>query len=413
MKRHIFPAGTLLFKEGDPRECAYLIDRGEVHITERTDRGAEKVLCILNEGEIFGEMALIDTTPRTASAITAEESEIFVMPRQALENRISGLDPIVSLLVSLLIERYSVTRKHLPESIKQGHIGDFILKVSRYENLPDDLLRLYDTAEKREVARQELKLEEELRAGLDRREFIPYLQPIITLPGLQLAGFEALIRWQHPEKGLVFPDQFIPVAERTNVVQDLDRMMLEQVCEILPVLLKKAGPDIFVSVNLSGINFETGDVVQTVAEILRKSKTNPHNIKFEITESALIGDPALAEDVLQGLKALGVSIALDDFGTGYSSLGYLHKFSIDTLKIDRSFVMQLHDNGNRGLDIIRAIVGLARNFKLEVVAEGIEKERDVVALNSLGCDFAQGYLFSKPLPLSDALTFIETPPSWT
>jgi len=222
-----------------------------------------------------------------------------------------------------------------------------------------------------------------------------------------VTGFEALIRWQHPDQGLVFPDDFIPVAERTGVIQHLDRMMLEKACEILPVLHAiKGAENVFISVNLSGINFETVDIVNVVRRTITDSGVDPGHIKLEITESALIGDPDQAEKVLQGLKALGMTISLDDFGTGYSSLGYLHKFSIDDLKIDRTFVMQLHDS-KRSLDIVRAIVALAKNFKLNIVAEGIEREEDIITLKSLQCDMGQGYLFSKPIPVNDAIKFLE------
>lgn len=407
IRRYVFPEGTVLFSKGETRQCAYLVDQGEVHIVGNDEGGADKLLCVIGEGEIFGEMALVDNTPRTATAIAATECAIFVIPRDSLHDRIKGLDPIVSLLISLLIERYRVTRIHLPESVKQDKGGDFIQKVSKYEKMPEDVLRLRNTDRQRELALREMKLEQELRAGLEHKQFVPYLQPILNLSDRRVAGFEVLIRWQHPERGLVFPDEFIPVAERTGVVQNLDRMMLEKACAILPTLQEKAGDQkIFISVNLSGINFETVDVVNSVRRTIMESGVDSAQIKLEITESALIGDPDRAEKVLRGLKALGVSIALDDFGTGYSSLGYLHKFTIDDLKIDRSFVMQLHD-GRRSLDIVRAIIALAKNFKLNVVAEGIEAEEDIIALTSLDCDMGQGYLFSKPVPLDGALAYIE------
>ncbi len=409
IRRYVFPKDTTLFDKGEARQCAYLIDKGTVHIYGNDEGGTDKLLCTLGEGEIFGEMALIDNTARTAKAITDTETEIFVIPRDSLHERVRGLDPIVSLLISLLIERYRITRIHMPESIKQDRLGDFIEKISRHENLPKDVLQLRNTTEQRETALKEMKVEQELRQAITNQEFIPVLQPILKLPEKSIVGFETLIRWQHPEKGIVMPNDFIPVAERTGVVQQLDRMMLQKACESLPHLQKRMngnGQDLFVSVNLSGINFGTMDVVRTVGETLNKTGIDPKLIKLEITESALIGDPKLAENVLQGLKELGVTIALDDFGTGYSSLGYLHKFSIDDLKIDRSFVAQLHD-GNKSIDIIRAIVGLARNFNLNIVAEGIEKEQDVTVLNELGCDMGQGYLFSKPLMIEDAYSFIE------
>ncbi len=409
IRRYVFPAGTVLFNRGDTRQCAYLIDQGEVHIHGDDEAGREKLLCTLSEGEIFGEMALVDDTPRTARAVTATEAEIFVIPREALQDRVKGLDPIVSLLISLLIERYRVTRIHLPESIKQDRAGDFIQKISRHENLPEGVLRLRNAREQRESALREMKLEQELRIALEERQFIPVFQPILSLPARRLAGFEALVRWHHPQRGIVSPAEFIPVAERTGLVQHIDRLMLERSCELLPQILEAAGSDaekLFISVNLSGINFGTSDVINTVRGTLLKYDADPSHIKLEITESALIGDPAQAQKILNGLKAIGVSIALDDFGTGYSSLGYLHKFPIDDLKIDRSFVAQMND-GSKSIDIVRAIVGLARNFKLNIVAEGIEREQDVIAINSLGCDMGQGYLFSKPIALEDALKFVK------
>ena len=409
IRRYVFPKGTVLFRKGERRECAYLVDHGEIEIYGNDEGGADKLLCTIGEGEIFGEMALIDDSPRSATAVTITDSEIFVIPRDSLQDRAKGLDPIVSMLISILIEHYRTTRIQLPESIKQEHGRNLAQKLGRNESLPVEVLRLRNAKEQREAALREMKLEQELRVGLEQRQFIPVLQPIMHLPSRKIAGFEALIRWQHPEKGMVYPNDFIPVAERTGLVQHLDRMMLERACEILPALQKRANgaaKDLFISVNLSGINFGNTDVINTVRNTLVKSDLDASHIKLEITESALIGDPVLAEKVLQGLKAIGVTIALDDFGTGYSSLGYLHRFPIDDLKIDRSFVSQMAES-TKSIDIVRAIVGLARNFKLKLVAEGIEREEEVIAINSLGCEMGQGYLFSKPLSVKDAEAFID------
>ena len=406
IKRHVFPAGTVLFKKGEMRQCAFLIDKGRVNIVGNDEGGEDKLLCVLGEEEIFGELALIDNSPRTATAVTETECEIFVIPRDALNERTKGLDPIVSLLISLLVERYRITRIHLPESIKQGSLDDFIRKVYKKGQVPDAVLRFSDSAAQREMARKELQLEQELRAGLEGEQFVPVLQPIFTLPDRKLAGFEALIRWEHPEKGMVFPDDFIPIAERTGLVKLLDRMMLEKACAVLPEINKASDSELFVSVNFSGINFGTYNIVRVVEDIIGKSDIKPSQIKIEITESALIGDPEQAQKALTGFQDLGVSVALDDFGTGYSSLGYLHQFAIDDLKIDRSFVAQIHES-DRSVDIVKAIIGLAKNFDLHVIAEGIEQEEDIKILNILGCDMAQGYFFAKPLPVADALEFIK------
>lgn len=416
ISHHVFPKGTMLFDRGEERHCAYLVDYGQIEIygNDEDDDGPDKLLCTLGPGEIFGEMALIDNAPRSARAITASEAEIFVVPRQALQSRVESLDPIISLLISLLIERYRFTRINLPESIKQNEADELIKKIGGTPSTAksDGVMRLHDMNEQKANALKEIKLEQELRTGLENDQFYPVLQPILSLPDQKIAGFEALIRWQHPDKGLVSPVEFIPVAERTGMVQQLDKLMLEKACDVTTdmneILYEETGKldnPLFISVNLSGINFETLDIVDTVRKSLIRTGIDPNWLKLEITESALIDDPDHAEKVLKGLKILGLKVALDDFGTGYSSLGYLHRFPIDLLKIDRSFIAQIHD-GHKSMDIVRAIIGLAKNFKFEVVAEGIEQEQDIVALNSLACDLGQGFYFGRPMSIEDAGQFI-------
>ncbi len=374
-----FAAGHVLFAPGDERDNAYLIDSGTVELFDAD--GA--VLCALGPGEIFGEMALMDTGARTAGARVAALADIFVIPRSVLKNKMAGMDPVLSLLIGILIDRYRHSRIAQPESVSS----------------------LSDRDGQKDAALKELRITQDIRRGLERDEFIPVLQPILSLPDRTVAGFEILVRWNHPERGLLTPNHFIPAAERSGIIQDLDNVMLRRACALLPQFLNGAADDFFISVNLSGINFETLDVIQNVRAALIEGESNPRHIKLEITESALIADPDRAEQVLKGLKALGVGIALDDFGTGYSSLGYLHRFPIDALKIDRSFVSQLQDHP-RSLDIIRAIVALARNFHLGVVAEGIETEQDSAAINALGVDMGQGYLFGRPMAVEDALAFL-------
>lgn len=401
--RYVFPAGTILFERGETRHCAYLIDSGTVHIHGNDEGGPERLLCALGEGEIFGEMALIDDAPRTARAVTATECEIFVIPRGSLKDRLHGIDPVVSMLIGLLVERYRFSRLNLPESIRQDPGAQELMKKLGYQNnVRGPLGALSNATQQRALARRELGLEQELRAGMERREFVPFLQPVVRLPARDLAGFEVLIRWNHPEKGLVMPGDFIPVAERTGLVQHLDRAMLEQAC----LALRDLPPPLTLSVNLSGIDFGVTDVTLMVGEVVKATGADPSRIRLEITESALIGDPDHAEKALGELRALGFGIALDDFGTGYSSLGYLHRFAIDTIKIDRSFVMAMKQGG-RSVDIVRAIIALSRSFQLDVVAEGIETEEDVDILNRMGCDYGQGYLFSKPMPVDQALAWVK------
>lgn len=406
-RRAVFNTGAPVFEKGRPRTFAYIIESGEVHIKE--DGADSKTLCVLGPGDIFGEMALIDEGPRTASAWAGTEVETFVISRHAVRGKMENLDPLLTLLIGLLVERYRVTRMHLPESIKEDRAGDLLHKIGALEKTTESRLRLWNIEEQRAVALQELRMEQDVRRGVENREFIAFLQPILTLSDRRVTGFEALIRWNHPQKGILAPYHFIPVSERTNTVHLLDRLMLREACRIGPHLAESTGnpgKGIFISVNLSGTNFASPGLVETIRDILREEKTDPRHIRLEITESALIADPEQAATILRGLKDLGLTIALDDFGTGYSSLGYLHRFPIDTIKIDRSFIAQLHTN-SKSLDIVRAIVGLARTFKLSVVAEGIEHEPEVVALNGIGCDMGQGYLFGKPMSETEARAYVE------
>ena len=405
IQRYVFPKDTVLFRKGEIRQCAYLIDSGAVSIFGNDEGGEDKFLCHIGPGEIFGEMALVDDTPRTATAITTAECEIFIIPREALQTRLRGLDPIVMLLISLLIERYRLTRIHLPESLKQdGQNDKFISKLSRHHRIAEGALKIHDMQTQKENALYALKLEQDVRKGLENRQFIPHLQPILDLQTRTVCGFEALARWQHPEKGLLFPDQFIPEAENTDVICQLDRMMLENACEIMPLLDAMGGADMFISVNMSGMNFNTPNIVRSICETVAYYKVLPERIKLEITESALIGDPKHAAEILCGLKEAGFAIALDDFGTGYSSLGYLHRFTIDAIKIDRSFISRLND-GEKSLEIVSAIIGIAKIFHLGTIAEGIEQEGDIQTLCDLGCVMGQGYFFSKPLPVEQALAY--------
>jgi len=256
---------------------------------------------------------------------------------------------------------------------------------------------------------KELKLEQEMRTALSGNQFEAYYQPIVSLNDNAVYGFETLIRWNHPERGLVSPGEFIPVAERTGMVHLLDEVMLHQACDFLKLMEERdvihSDTRFSMSTNLSGVNFETIDIVDMIRRAINDKKINPRHLKVEITESALIGDPVMASEVLGDLKKLGVRISLDDFGTGYSSLNYLHKFPIDELKIDRSFVSQINKE-RKTLDIVRAICSLAQSFKMGLVAEGIERPDEITALYGVGCDIGQGYLFSKPLSRDAALEYV-------
>jgi EAL domain-containing protein (putative c-di-GMP-specific phosphodiesterase class I) len=405
-RREYVRAGEVVFRRGDPRDVAYIIDQGTIHIKDDGHHDdAEQVLAELSAGEIFGEMGLVEDGERTAMAVAADDTTLFVLSRRHIRERVDAMDPLVGLMINLLVERYRASRVDLPESVKVETGDNELEHLRAFEGEQNDT-PLGSAFIHQKVALEELKVEQDVRAAIENKEFEAHLQPIINLRTEKLYGFEALIRWRHPERGLVPPNVFIPVAERTGVVQLLDLLMLEQACKLTQHINATRPEDeaVVISVNLSGMNFENTGLVQDIINIVEEQRANPAHIKLEVTESAFIGAPDRAEKILRQLQDKGFSIALDDFGTGYSSLSYLHKFSLNSLKIDRSFIQQMHDV-DKGLDIVRAIVSLAHTFKLGVVAEGIEYDDDIVALNGIGCEMGQGFYIAKPMPGREAVQF--------
>lgn len=252
-----------------------------------------------------------------------------------------------------------------------------------------------------------LQLETDLRHALEHQEFQVYYQPIINLQQGNLSGFEALIRWQHPEKGLVSPAAFIPVAEETGLIIPIGEWILYQACQQLQSwqLRYPDKQDLKVSVNLSGKQLRDSHLISKIDEFIAETAINPQNLKLEITESMLMENVSMVNQILQELKKRKIVICLDDFGTGYSSLSYLHRFAVDTLKIDRSFIMRMQPN-DENAEIIRAIVTLAHILGMDVIAEGVETTLQLTQLRWLNCEYGQGYFFAKPLPANEAEALI-------
>jgi diguanylate cyclase (GGDEF)-like protein len=246
-----------------------------------------------------------------------------------------------------------------------------------------------------------LQLESDLRQAIENKEFCVYYQPIVSLETGRLAGFEALVRWNHPRRGLVCPADFIPVAEETGLIVPIGEWVLNEACAQVRQwqLDSPSHRALSLSVNLSARQVAQPDVLDRIKEALATSKLNPHCLKLEITESVVMENAEAAVLMFKQLRSLGVQLSIDDFGTGYSSLSYLHRFPLNYLKIDRSFVMRLTtDNDNA---IVRTISTLARNLGMEVIAEGIETEEQYQQLKMLGCEYGQGFLFSRPVNNDD------------
>ncbi|MCL6416162.1 EAL domain-containing protein [Aestuariirhabdus sp. Z084] len=255
-------------------------------------------------------------------------------------------------------------------------------------------------AHMREQVLQRMMIEEELRSAIEEHQFILHLQPQVDIANSNVMGYEALIRWQHPTRGLLYPDAFIGVAEQSGMIREIGYWVMEEACRILREDPDLIGENCSIAINLSSSQFTDVELLPRITRILNDNKIDPGRFEIEITESVLMHDVDSVVDVLQEIRALGVKISVDDFGTGYSSLAYVHRFPIHTLKIDRGFIQSLSQDSNDQM-IVEAIIAMAHKLQLKVVAEGVEEEKQYQRLKEFRCDFAQGYWMSRPKPLEE------------
>lgn len=346
-----------------------------------------------------------------------------------------GGDEFVILLeaISGAIDATRVAEQIHQDLALPFHLGDrqifinasigIVLGSQAYEQ-PDHVLRDADTAmyrakakgkaryqifkpEMLALARSFLELQTSLRLAIERQEFVVYYQPIVSLAAEQIAAFEALVRWQHPDRGLLPPAEFIWAAEEMGLIIDIDRWVLRQACRQLKLWQRRypACQHLQVSVNLSAKQLSCPDLISYIDRVLHETQLEGESLKLEITESAIMDSDESATVVLQALKARRIQIGIDDFGTGYSSLSYLHRLTVDMLKIDRSFVSRIGTTGEN-LEIVGAIASLAHNLGMAVTAEGVETQQQLAQLRDLGCEFGQGYVVSQPLDSSEATAIL-------
>lgn len=395
----IVEAGTEIFSEGEYGDCAYIVERGAVEIS--IGRGADRVVLSRRQaGEVFGEIAIIDQGPRTATVTALEPCELLMINAVQLQRRLDDCDPILRLCLHVLIDRFrDMIRSRLVESSRIG--SDLVSGLSK---------ELHQTSYEQVVGA--LRLEHELAEAIREEDFELHYQPMIDLSEGCIAGFEALVRWRHRERGLIPPMLFIPAAETSGLIAPLGRWCLKEACRAqrrFVAGLPAGHPSkerLFVSVNVTSRDLADAEFVPFLDHVVDETGIEPSQLKLEITETLLMQDPEVACDTLNRCRVKGLSIAIDDFGTGYSSLSYLHRFPIDTLKIDRSFVAAMaEDETNR--EIIRTIVGLGLQLDKPVVAEGIEDIDQAMAIRDMGATFGQGYYFSKPCDESHAMTLLQ------
>jgi EAL domain-containing protein (putative c-di-GMP-specific phosphodiesterase class I) len=242
------------------------------------------------------------------------------------------------------------------------------------------------------MASKRLALETSLRRAIENDEFLVYYQPRVSVDSLQITGVEALVRWQHPQLGLVSPAEFIGLAEETGLIVPLGEWVLKEACQ-----QEKGFTPMRMAVNLSGRQFQQQNIAESVVRTLDLTGLAPEHLELELTESSIMNNPEFAIDVLSNLKSMGIKISVDDFGTGFSSLSHLKRLPIDCLKVDQAFVRDATTDPDDAA-LVTAIITLAHNLRMTVVAEGVETEEQLQFLHMLKCDEIQGYLFSRPLP---------------
>ncbi len=378
------PAGSLLFAEGDPPTSAFLIERGEVEIS--TGEGdSRRVLGVLGPGSLLGEMAVIDDSPRTASARALADCVLTPIDRMQFGERLQNADPVVRALLLSQVARY------------RSALAQFGGTAAAMGAQVNPLAGNASPA----AALDKIRLENELREALDRHQLEVRLQPILDLAIGRIHGFEALTRWTHPERGPVSPADFIALAEETSLILPVGEYVLGEVCLALRRFVDRGDDDPpFIALNVSGRQLADAGFHTRVLERLAALHLDPALLKIEITES-LVLDYERVADFIRRCHAAGMRVALDDFGTGYSNLGHVYRLAFDTIKLDQGFVRQLDDP--RCLAVVRAVASMAADLGCDLVAEGVEKEEQLVQLGNLGYRFAQGYLIGKPLSVNEAL----------
>ena len=427
-----FDSDEFIFREGDPGDCAYIIESGLVELSLNKD-GRRLVIATLSKGEIFGEMAIIDQLPRSASARAAVATRVTAIPLEYVSQKVEQSDPTVRMFLRLAMARYrdlNARLGHVFEGLSpdQGPadndelasttmelknvVTQFAEMQKRIDSAVSRPAHVADSSMFTEATLRDTKLrvneEQLLKKALANDEFRLHFQPIVEFATKRIAGCEALLRWQHPSGKLVAPGKFIPLAESSGLIVDLGYWIAEQACQFQQRLASEFGIDLFVAINLSGKQFDDPLLIANLTITMDTTGVRRELIKFEITESLLMENPELAAQSLHQLKETGARLAIDDFGTGYSSFSYLHRFPFDTLKIDRAFVgaMMRSDKSNR---IVKSLVNLSHDLGMDVVAEGIESEREAELIGGYEARYGQGYYFAKPMPQNDFVKFLLQP----
>ncbi|MCM2343276.1 MAG: EAL domain-containing protein [Alphaproteobacteria bacterium] len=393
--RRMFQAGDIILKQGEKGDCAYIIEEGQVEILIQRSDGKSQVISTRGPGTIIGEMAIVDEGPRVATVRAIKDCKMLEITREDFAQRLKTSDPVIQMISQVILTRFRDTLTRAE-----------ILHESATVPPPEILERNY--ASQSDVV-ESVTISNEFKHALENDQLELHYQPIVDLAAGTVLGFEALMRWTHPEKGFISPGIFIPIAEKSGLIVEASKWALKESCAALKRMENALGQaeQLYVSVNFSSHDFVESDFVENTVGTTAASGLKPWQIKLEITERLLMQQPDNAKETLQRCRDAGMGISIDDFGTGYSSLSYLYYFPIETLKIDQSFIRAM-ERDNRSRELVRSIIGLGQNMGLNIIAEGVETREEATLLRQMGCEAAQGYHFAKPLPEQKVIELLKT-----
>jgi diguanylate cyclase (GGDEF)-like protein len=395
------------------------------HALTRTERRGEQLAVlfldldrfkVVNDslGHSVGDQLLVGVSQRLAACLRPEDTiarlggdEFAILLEDVKDDR--GPTSVADRLTAELQQPFKVEGREVIITVSIGIAMSTAKRMTPEDILRDADLAMYHAKGKGKAryevfdksmnapAQERMDLELDLRNAVTRGEFTLHYQPVVELPTGRITEVEALVRWKHPQRGLLFPADFVGLSEETGLIVPLGRWVLHEACrQTRQWQLASAGTPLAISVNISARQLQQPGLVEEIDAVLRDTRLDPSTLRLEITETVVMHDAPATLAKLEALKALGVQLAIDDFGTGYSSLGYLKRFPVDTLKIDRSFVKGIGGNVEDSA-IVRAVITVAKSLNLSVTAEGIETAEQLEHLRTLGCDHGQGYFFAKPL----------------
>lgn len=380
-------------------------------------------------GHSFGDAVIKQVAQRLYELITQDDvvgrfsGDEFAIVRKDVESTEAVIE-FAENVARHISEPFQLQERYIFASVSIGIAFDNSKYTAAEEILRDADIAMYYAKENNKSyvifdqkmhtrAVNLLELETDLRYAIERDELELFYQPIVALSDLSLTGFEALVRWKHPRRGMIPPSDFIALSEDTGLIVPMTVKLLERACLELSEWQHRTASryPLTMSVNISGKHFTEGDLASQIKTVLAETEIDPSLLRLEITESAVMKNAEQAISVLNQIRETGVRISIDDFGTGYSSLSYLHRFPIDVLKVDRSFVSTMEDGSGNG-EIVRSVIALASALNLDVVAEGIESIHQLHQLRVLGCEYGQGYLFSRPLPVQEIYRLLDDNTRW-